>query len=69
MGLKATIAENLYIYYSMKTAQKSKPVKKKQVRDYKINPLLQGKYDDQPLFQDKVNRANHILKTIGIPKF
>jgi hypothetical protein len=36
---------------------------------HKINPSLQGKYDDQPLFQDKVNRANHILKTVGIPKF
>ena len=53
----------------MKTALKSKVVKKKQQMDYKINPLLQGKYEDQPLFQDKVNRANHILKTIGIPKF
>ena len=39
------------------------------MKDYKINPALQGKYDDQPLFQHKVNRANHILKTVGIPKF
>ncbi len=53
----------------MKTAQKPKAAKKKQPKEYKINPSLQGKYDDQPLFQDKVNRANHILKTIGIPKF
>jgi hypothetical protein len=53
----------------MKTEQKPKAAKKSQTRDYKINPSLQGKYDDQPLFQDKVNRANHILKTVGVPKF
>lgn len=53
----------------MKTALKQKAAKKSQTKDFKINPSLQGKYDDQPLFQDKVNRANHILKTVGIPKF
>jgi hypothetical protein len=53
----------------MKIAEKNKSAKKKQQKDYTINPSLQGKYDDQPLFQDKVNRANHILKTVGIPKF
>ncbi len=53
----------------MKTAQKKETTKKKGAKDYTINPSLQGKYDDQPLFQDKVNRANHILKTVGIPKF
>jgi len=54
----------------MKTAEKKyKPTRKKQQKDYKINPSLQGKYDNQPLFQDKVKRANHILKTVGIPKF
>lgn len=52
----------------MKAVQKIKTAKKKQ-KDHKINPALQGKYDDQALFQDKVNRANHILKTVGIPKF
>ena len=53
----------------MKTTQKPKATKKKQIKGHKVNPSLQGKYDDQPLFQDKVNRANHILKTIGIPQF
>jgi hypothetical protein len=52
----------------MKKAAK-KPIKLKESADYKINPDLQGKYDDQPLFQDKVNRVNYILKTVGIPKF
>ncbi len=54
----------------MKSASKLAPTKKKKrSMDHTINPALQGKYDDQPLFEDKVNRANHILKTIGIPKF
>ena len=54
----------------MKSFPKTAPTKKKKVSlDHTVNPALQGKYDDQPLFEDKVNRANHILKTIGIPKF
>lgn len=53
----------------MKT-QKAKTTDKKRVpKDYSIKPSLQGKYDDQPLFQDKVDRANFILKKFGIPKF
>ena len=53
----------------MKT-QKAKVTAKKSVRkDYTIKPSLQGKYDNQPLFQDKVNRANFILKKFGIPRF
>jgi hypothetical protein len=35
---------------------------------FTIDPSLKGKYDDQPLFKDKVDRANHILKTVGLPK-
>ncbi len=35
---------------------------------FKVNAELSGKYADQPLFKDKVDRANHILKTVGIPK-
>ncbi len=53
----------------MKT-QKAKAIKKKLLKkDFTINTALNGKYDDQPLFKDKVDRANHILKTVGIPKF
>jgi len=33
-----------------------------------INPALDNKYADQPLFKDKVEKANHILKTVGLPK-
>ena len=51
-------------------AQKTKNSNKKEAsKDYTIKPSLQGKYDDQPLFQDKVDRANFILKKFGIPKF
>ena len=52
-----------------KKVQKSKATKKELPKDVTINPELNTKYDDQPLFEDKVNRANHILKTYGIPKF
>ncbi len=27
------------------------------------------KYLDKGLFKDKVEKANHILKTVGLPKF
>lgn len=44
-------------------------VKTPEAEEVKINSVLQSKYDDQPLFVDKVNRANVILKKFGIPKF
>ena len=52
----------------MKTS-KVKTGKKTVHKDYTIKPSLKGKYDDQPLFQDKVDRANFILKKFGVPKF
>ena len=53
----------------MKTTQKTKaPLKKSASKDYTIKPSLQGKYDNQPVFQDKVDRSNFILKKFGIPK-
>ena len=42
--------------------------KKKLPKSFKVNTALTGKYADQPLFKEKVERANHILKTVGIPK-
>ena len=42
--------------------------KKKLPKSFKVNTTLTGKYADQPLFKDKIERANHILKTVGIPK-
>ncbi len=52
----------------MKTEKKIKTVKAKLPKGFTIDLSLKGKYDDQPLFKDKVDRANHILKTVGLPK-
>ena len=51
------------------TPKKDKAVKAKLPKGFTVDPTLEGKYDDQPLFKDKVDRANHILKTVGLPKF
>ena len=51
------------------TPQKDKPAKAKLPKGFTVDATLTGKYDDQPLFKDKVDRANHILKTVGLPKF
>jgi hypothetical protein len=50
----------------MKTTKTSQ--KKKLPKSFKINKALTDKYADQPLFKDKIERANHILKTVGLPK-
>ena len=50
----------------MKT--KKAVIGKKLPKGFKLNPKLGERYADQPLFKDKVDRANHILKTIGLPK-
>ncbi len=52
----------------MKTKKAAATDKKKLPKGFKLNPKLDDKYFDQPLFKDKVDRANHILKTIGLPK-
>ena len=51
------------------TPKKNQAIKAKLPKGFPTDPTLQGKYDDQPLFKDKVDRANHILKTVGLPKF
>lgn len=53
----------------MKANNKIKTVKAKLPKGFSIDKNLNGKYDGQPLFKDKVDRANHILKTVGLPKF
>jgi hypothetical protein len=50
----------------MKT--KKATTRKKLPPGFRLNPALTDKYVDQPLFKDKVDRANHILKTVGLPK-
>ena len=49
--------------------KKDRKEKPKLPEGFTIDPSLTGKYDDQPLFKDKVDRANHILKVVGLPKF
>ena len=43
-------------------------IEKKLPKGFKLNAKLDNKYADQPLFKEKEERANHILKTIGLPK-
>ena len=37
-------------------------------KGFKFDPMMKGKYEDQPVLQDKVDRANYILKKVGLPK-
>lgn len=50
----------------MKTRKKTS--NKKLPKGFKYNAALDNKYADQPLFKDKVGLANHILKTVRLPK-
>ena len=45
-----------------------KITKQKLPQGFSLNTELDKKYVDQPLFKDKVDRANHILKTVGLPR-
>jgi hypothetical protein len=42
--------------------------KKALPKGFTPNKFLKDKYSDQPLFKEKVDRANHILKSFGLPK-
>jgi hypothetical protein len=41
---------------------------KKLPKNFKFNATLETKYAEQPLFKEKIERANHILRTVGLPK-
>lgn len=41
--------------------------KKKLPKNITVNTDLTDKYNDQPFFKEKIERANHILKTVGLP--
>jgi hypothetical protein len=43
--------------------------KSKLPKGIQVNIALDKKYTDQPVFKEKVDKANHILKTVGLPKF
>jgi hypothetical protein len=51
----------------MKAAKKNTP-EKKLPKSFKINSALTNKYANEPLFKEKIEKANHLLKTIGLPK-
>ena len=51
----------------MKT--KKETVEKKLPKGFKFNATIDTKYGEQLLFKEKVERANHILKTVGLPKY
>ncbi len=54
----------------MKKADKATPAAiDSKVAGCKINPALANKYNDQPLFAEKLKRANEILAKTGAPKF
>lgn len=46
---------------------KEKKTTNKALKGFTKNPEL-DKYADKVLFTDKVKMANHILKTVGLPK-
>lgn len=44
-----------------------KKLNKSKVPIVRIDKSLE-KYKDQPLFQDKIDKANEVLRTVGLPK-
>jgi hypothetical protein len=46
---------------------KSKDQNKSKLPDIRIDKSLE-KYKDQVLFKDKLDKANEMLKTVGLPK-
>lgn len=46
---------------------KTKELNKKKAHVVRIDPSLE-KYKDVPMFQEKVVKANEMLRTIGLPK-
>jgi len=45
-----------------------KELNKKKLPIVRIDNSLE-KYKNAPIFQDKVNKANEMLRTVGLPKF
>jgi hypothetical protein len=44
-----------------------KELNKKKIPIFKLNPDLE-KYENLPVFQAKVDKANETLKRVGVPK-
>jgi hypothetical protein len=63
----AELEEAMKILRSAYLAQKA--LKKQVAADIIIMPELDGKYDNDPYFQEKMDRANEIIERCGVPKF
>ncbi len=50
----------------MKTKKTESKVKL--LKGVRVNPNLNGKYDDKLFFKEKAAKAEQILKTYGVPK-
>lgn len=50
----------------MKT--KKAPISAEIPEGFTVNPALDNKYDGPTPFQEKIDRANRILKVAGLPK-
>ena len=46
---------------------KTKELDKKKTPVVRIDPSLE-RYKDVPMFQEKVDKANEMLRTVGLPK-
>lgn len=46
---------------------KAKKKSPKLLKGFTIDPTIKS-YDDDPLVKKKVEKVNHILKTVGLPK-
>lgn len=51
----------------MKTIQDIQELNERKIPIVRIDNSLE-KYKDMPIFQDKVDKANETLKTVGLPK-
>lgn len=51
----------------MSILKKDSEIKKGKRADFTVNKGL-NKYRKENLFKEKVEKANHILKTVGLPK-
>lgn len=48
--------------------QKKEILEPKLPKGFKFKANLNTKYAEQPLLKEKIERANHILRTVGLPK-
>lgn len=46
---------------------KTKKKPRKLLKGFTVDPTIKN-YDDDPLVKKKIEKVNHILKTVGLPK-